>query len=310
MRTPGHALSTHSRGIAMIAVALMVLASLIATASPADALEELVDIRVELDLPYCCDDEGPVVFEVMRVAPGDGPELTGADLVENPSDWCGSLEVDIDPDAQTITIDSDDVCDFQTAVVTITSATIVSIELVSDDLWQGSTDMALVESSVAGGVTTIAWSTDETSDDSYNSDGEAVFTYESAAPELDLPASATVGDDVTIAGNLCRGDEVSVTILDDGTEVLTDSVAPGDDGSWELIVSTTDLDPAELTVVADCSDEGEVLFAYAEASLTLEAVDEPDEPAEQPEDDDEPEDDVVEEAVPAEPVEAEPDFTG
>jgi hypothetical protein len=119
-----------------------------------------VTIRVELDLPESNSD-GPRVQQVTGVTPGDQVELTSADEIENPSDWCGTLWVDIDPDAHTVQVSTGQVwegdgdavaptspvtglqpgyewddCDFETATVTITGAGFETLTLVSDDLWE------------------------------------------------------------------------------------------------------------------------------------------------------------------------------
>ncbi len=47
--------------------------------------------------------QGPAVFQVTDVPVGAGPELSGADLVSNPSDWGGSLFVDLDNATHVIT---------------------------------------------------------------------------------------------------------------------------------------------------------------------------------------------------------------
>lgn len=96
-----------------------------------------VDIRVELDLvyedgsPYS---SGPAVFEVVNAPIGDGPELTAANLIGNPSGWCGSLQVDVDPATQTITVSPDHVCNFTDVRVWVSSPDFTSMTLVSDEL--------------------------------------------------------------------------------------------------------------------------------------------------------------------------------
>src|SRR5437899_7653139 len=108
----------------------------LATSSTSGAVTlDKVDVRVELDLPYCCNDQGPAIWVANGVTPGPGVELNNTNLVANPSGWCGSLQVDIDPDAQTITVSPDEVCDFETAVVTISTSEIASITNTSDNLW-------------------------------------------------------------------------------------------------------------------------------------------------------------------------------
>lgn len=153
----------------LCAVAGLLTASVVATAglgatAGADAgawTGGPVTIRVELDLPENPNSDGPLVEQVTDVTPGDQVELTSNDVVDNPSKWCGTLQVDIDPSAHTVTVatgqewDGDgtpgpivapidqlspgyewDACDFQTAKVTITGGGFTGFEMVSDNLWE------------------------------------------------------------------------------------------------------------------------------------------------------------------------------
>src|SRR6476646_11866850 len=105
-----------------------------ASASGAKASAK-VDITVSLDLPNGSGSTGPKVFERDNVTPGPGVELDATDLKSNPSDWCGSLSVDIDPNAEHITVAPDEPCDFQTAEVTITGGGYTGLSVLSDTLW-------------------------------------------------------------------------------------------------------------------------------------------------------------------------------
>ncbi|MBX9244791.1 hypothetical protein ICW40_08205 [Actinotalea ferrariae] len=92
-----------------------------------------VSLVGSLDLPD--QRSGPKVFAVDGIVVGAGPELTGADEVENPSGWCGDLLVDIDPDAQTITVSADQaVCDFYTVDLDVLTTEIATVTVVSDAL--------------------------------------------------------------------------------------------------------------------------------------------------------------------------------
>ncbi len=264
---------------AVLAVLALLVAALGATlavsSAPAGALDEPVDIRVEMDLPYCCDASGPVVFEVQDVVPGAGVELDGAThLVANPSGWVGTLSVDIDPDAQTIRVFSDDPADFQTATVTITSTTLASITLVSDDLWAGSTAMALTGASVTGGVATIAWSTADDDTQAYDATGQAVFSYELAQPAAELavsPASGTVGEPVTISGTGCVGGEVAVAVSLDGEELATIAVTPDAEGVWSDELDTSALAAGTYVVAATCTG-GQTPIEYEPVTFVLAAA--------------------------------------
>lgn len=142
-----------------VALAVPAVAGLPAAgaADPVAWTDGPVTVRVELDLPS--DTAGARVFERTNVIPGPGFELGPEDEIANPSEWCGSVTVDIDPETSTVTVataqipddggedgprlraaDLDpgmmwDTCNFETAVVTITGAPFTGFALVSDNLW-------------------------------------------------------------------------------------------------------------------------------------------------------------------------------
>lgn len=173
------------RPLALFGAATAVLAPL-ALAAPAGAepLPTTVSIRVELDLPSS--GSGPAVFQVTDTAVGVGPELTGDDLTSNPSEWCGSLNVDVDNVAQTITVSPDESCDFETATVRVTGQGIDSLNVVSDTLWEtNATCVPARTASASSGVANIAWSlTDPETHEPCSNDfvGVAVFSYTVVAP--------------------------------------------------------------------------------------------------------------------------------
>jgi hypothetical protein len=89
---------------------------------------------VSLDLPSG-PSSGPTVFQVADVPVGDGPELTSADRVSNPSGWKGSVTVSVNNSDHTITIATEDSELFETAAVMVTSVDLGTVSLVSDNLW-------------------------------------------------------------------------------------------------------------------------------------------------------------------------------
>lgn len=160
--------------IRSFAAAAGAVALLLVGAVPATALENPIDIRVEMDLPDIGD--GPLVLEVLGVTPGDGPELTGANIIANPSDWGGTIRVDVDPVAETVTIDSDDIWDFKLVTVRITSTEIGDLGVLSNTFGREG-DSGLELSYVADGTgATLTWVTD-TAGESYDLNGSAVFTW-------------------------------------------------------------------------------------------------------------------------------------
>jgi hypothetical protein len=80
------------------------------------------DFRTESDLPYCCDRAGPLVYENIGAAVGAGEELTGANFVQNPSNWGGGVvHMDLDPLTNILTLHSQDIWDFETFDAWITN---------------------------------------------------------------------------------------------------------------------------------------------------------------------------------------------
>lgn len=116
---------------------LLSLSLLIFTASSPLHAEISGDFRTESDLPYCCDADGPLVYEALGVPVGDGYELSGGDYVENPSGWGGGvvfMDVDV---SGLLSLDSQDTWDFERFVATITGisgTTVQGIELVSGNI--------------------------------------------------------------------------------------------------------------------------------------------------------------------------------
>jgi hypothetical protein len=174
-------------------------------AGSAEPVPQTVSIRVELDLPYVGYSDGPKVFEVTDVPVGDGPELTGADEIADPSGWRGSLTVDIDNVDQTITIAPEEPFDFQTASVVVEGEGIDSLDVVSDTLWEpyGDCEMELVEADADDGVADIFWEINDADCDpgdsvDMNPEGAAVFSYGSATP-ITAPTTTTTAPTSTTA---------------------------------------------------------------------------------------------------------------
>ena len=121
-----------------LALAIVPLLSAVSTAPAHAATGDLstVSITVSMDLLGLPSSKGPIVFQVTDVPVTSGPELTGANLVTNPSDWGGSVTVDVDNTTHQITVATQDSNTFGTATVTVTSPGLGAITLVSDNLWE------------------------------------------------------------------------------------------------------------------------------------------------------------------------------
>jgi hypothetical protein len=79
------------------------------------------DFRTESDLPYYSGG-GPLVYENIGAPVGAGAELTGANFVENPSNWGGGVvHMDLDPLTNILTLHSQDIWDFETFDAWITN---------------------------------------------------------------------------------------------------------------------------------------------------------------------------------------------
>lgn len=113
------------------------------TSAPAPSGDEVyADLYVELDAPTADKGTGPhagpMVFSATNRLVGDGPELTGADLTSNPSDYCGDISVDVSLDPATVTITGGtEYCDFGSAYLRIMlhGATFGAVTLTGDDLF-------------------------------------------------------------------------------------------------------------------------------------------------------------------------------
>jgi hypothetical protein len=278
---------------ALFAASALLGAGVLAWSSPAQALDDPVDIRVEHDL----DDSpaGPRVLEVTGVTAGAGPEITIADEIANPSDWGGNVLVDIDPDAETITVEVEEDNCYDSVIVTITTDEIGSVTTLSDDLFEVSEEEGPVTltTSVAGGVVTLAWNSDEDDCPSLGDEGaQAVFSYGPAEPSAEVsPAAVQQGDPVAVTGDQCPDSPVQIVVLPEGGgDPVAEAEVMGDaTGDWSYEVDTTDLEPGTYTVESTCVLPQGGEFAYEVLSFDVSAL-----PV----------------APPAAPAPAAPEFTG
>lgn len=195
---------------AVVTAAALLLAGFMATGPASAADPVVVDIRVELDFVDAVEPgDGPRVFEVTGVEAAAGTwELTEADEVENPSNWCGSVMVDVDPDAGLITVATEEDCNYHTATIRITSEQIGEITLVSDDLWgpdpeepddpdSGTMDPVTITDN--GSEIELFWQIDESFDEAswLQPDGTAVFAFTLAVDEPDPTTTTTEAESTT-----------------------------------------------------------------------------------------------------------------
>jgi hypothetical protein len=279
---------------ALFAASALLGAALLASTSPAQALDDPVDIHVEHDL----DDSGsgPRVLEANGVTAGPGPELTIADEIDNPSNWGGNVLVDIDPDAETITVEVEESNCYDSVIVEITTDEIGSVTTISDALFAPEDEEdgpVTLATSVVGGVVTLAWSSDEDDCPSLGDVGaQAVFSYGPAEPSASLaPAAVQQGDPVTVEGTLCPDSPVEIVVAAEGggDPVLETEVTGDATGDWTYEVDTTDLAPGAYTVASSCVLPQGLGFDYDGLVFEVSAV-----PV----------------APPAEPAPVAPDFTG
>jgi len=160
------------------AVAACAVTLLAVGVAPATALTQPVDIAVLL-AQTTAEDSPVKAFVVEGVVVGDGPELTAEDLLaEESDDICGAVEVDIDPEAQTVTVTStEDGCELGVLSVAVVSDEIASFTVASDDLVTSSPDgEPVVELDQTPGTVAAAWIADE--ERTLVLGGSAVFAYE------------------------------------------------------------------------------------------------------------------------------------
>ncbi len=277
------------RIVRSLTAAALAAGTLLVVAAPADAVTGPVDIRVEHDL---VPNDGPRVLEVTGVTPGAGPEITVADEIDNPEDWEGNVLVDIDPDADTITVEVEDSDCYDTILVQITTDEITEIATISDELFPEAP--VTLTTSVAGGVVTLSWVSDEGDCPGIGDVGaQAVFSYAAeVAPAATLtPAAVEAGDPVTVTGTLCPNSPVLTTVTPEGGEpiVVEDEVLGDAEGDWTYEVDTTGLAPGTYLVESRCVLADGAGFDYEVLSFTVT------QPGEAP---------------PAAPAPAAPSFTG
>ena len=174
------------------------IASLLTITSVADAatFSSTVDITSALGGAWS---SGPREFASTATV-GAGVELDITHETANPGSYSGAVSVDIDPDANTITVTwiENSEC-YGYIEVTITSAEMNAVSLVSDGLFDAAPPSAAVVSDGADGTVSLLWGSKS---DSGCYDGTlgntAVFSYgqpevttTTAAPETTLAPETT-----------------------------------------------------------------------------------------------------------------------
>jgi hypothetical protein len=243
--------------VPFVAVLLAVPALVLVSASPSAALDEPIDVRAEHDRPQSF---GPKVLLRTGVTAGPGVELDAGDHWENPTEFEGNVMVDIDPDARTITVSTEQVDCYETVLVQITTDEIEAITNVSDTLFGGAN---VRTEDVSGGVISILWNTDASCEDLAQG-GEAVFIWGAPEPPPPpppgpsvgtatlSPASVPVGDPVVVRGDECHSGVVLFDVVPRGGTlqdlVYSAEVQTSADGTWEHTIDTTGWDPGDYDV--------------------------------------------------------------
>ena len=188
-----------------LALAIMPFVSAASTTPAHAATGDLatVSITVSMDLPNPGgNSHGPIVYQVTDVPVTSGPELTSANLVSNPSEWGGSVTVDVDNATHHITVATENSNTFQTATVTVTSPGLGTITLVSDNLWEPES-ASRVQAGLAATTTTTAAplmsltysSTPSCTEPICTTDGTATIAWNSTPPDVSFrlrPGGAAV----------------------------------------------------------------------------------------------------------------------
>lgn len=263
----------------LVAIALA-SGSLLVTAAPADAIASPVDIRVEHDLVPT--EDGPRVLEALGVTPGAGPEITIADEVDNPSAWGGNVLVDIDPDADTITVEVEESNCYDTILVEIVTDEVGAVTVLSDDIFDPDSEEGPVtlSTSVSGGVITLSWVSDGIDCPALDDAGAtSVFSYELAGsdePEASLsPASVQAGSSATVSGVGCPSGPVFATIAPEGggapiADDVEQTVADAE-GDWTFDIDTAGLAPGTYVVETRCVQADLAGFDYDVLSFVVTA---------------------------------------
>lgn len=195
------------RRIATAAAGAAVILALATTANAA-TFENTVDIAVELGAD--ANDVNARLFANTATV-GAGAELDETHEQANPSSYSGAVAVDIDPDNDTVTVSwvEDNNC-YTYIEVTIASAEMIDVALVSDGLFDAAPPSAAVVSDGADGTVTILWGS---KDDSGCYDGTigntAVFSFgqpevttTTAAPETtEAPETTSVVEELPATGS-------------------------------------------------------------------------------------------------------------
>ena len=198
-----------------LALAIVPFVSAASTAPAYASTADLstVSITVSMDLPTPeGNSEGPIVYRVTNATVTSGPELTGANLVSNPTGWGGSVTVDVDNNTHRITVATEDSDIFQTARVTLTGPGLGAITLVSDNLWEPQEASLVQRMSAAtpsttttapssmpltygttGGTATIGWaSTPPNVEFRLRGGGAAVFSFTVSGPTTTTTTATAV----------------------------------------------------------------------------------------------------------------------
>lgn len=263
--------SATRRRIALAAGASSLFAAVTVASSavaPVGAISTPVDIDVRLALG-----DDARTFSVDGVVPGDGFELDLDDeSPPNETGFCGAVGVDIDPDAQTITlVPLDGGCLWDDVTVDVATTELTEVELVQNEIVVDSVGETTFDFGVTDGVLSVAWTSTSSLTLSDDPADTTVFSY-AADPSASLsPGTVQAGTDVEVTGDGCPNSPVEVLVQDgQGAEVAVGGETIGAaDGTWSFDIDTTGLAAGAYTVAARCILADLAGFDYDALSFTV-----------------------------------------
>lgn len=144
------------------------------------------DFRTESDLPYCCNDAGPLVYENIGAILNAGYELDDDNFVSNDSSWSGGVVyVDLDKSTNIVTLDSQDVLDFEIFDLWVSNIVFDAGEII--------TGVSLISGNITDlGITALLSFTDNSIHISYDvGDGNSTFNFNELTATFQITTSTS-----------------------------------------------------------------------------------------------------------------------